>query len=587
MDYRKLVETMDDLKETFLHFETMLEDYEDKEDLFTKLSFIYIQNFRESFIEATNIIAFKQVIEEDYNIVFDEIEDLVNNLVQINELIPKAESEKEDTIEYNEYSQQSGESGYIYLLINPSMVGVVKIGKTTRDPETRAKELSSATGVPTPFTLVYKEYFSDCSIAESAIHDLLEDKGYRLSSNREFFNIPIPDAINLIQEVKQILPNNDYSSYKNVNDQDSNNDTYQLVEDLIEEGENYLHGYGDTLQNFDKAIKSLEKAGKLGSAKAYLIIGKAYVDSLFKEDGLKLSIPKALEYFEKGSVLNGLASNHCLAEMASAFSGRHEGIDENFQHLNNAKTCWKKFIKNITIKNSDFNDKYYLVDYISYFLFATKDFPTLRADVLEDSLEIINWFKYDIKEIIDSSGFTFNSLPDHFILKQRIIFLQDFLNDNFNLLDSKNNFNFSIVDINKLDANNIIINGNLSEGTLFVDNILGFHTAGGSDYSIVKEIILENENVSKAETGQDITIIVENTFDDYEYIEFLISNYQDEKIQVSKSGTFTYNRSKFDKEVETSPISNELLNNKTSDVRPTDNKQQTLASKFRNLFSKS
>ncbi len=42
-------------------------------------------------------------------------------------------------------------NGYVYVLMNSSMRGLVKIGKTEREPEERAKELSASTGVPTPF----------------------------------------------------------------------------------------------------------------------------------------------------------------------------------------------------------------------------------------------------------------------------------------------------------------------------------------------------------------------------------------------------------------------------------------------------
>ncbi|PIY04238.1 MAG: hypothetical protein COZ20_06175 [Gallionellales bacterium CG_4_10_14_3_um_filter_54_96] len=48
-----------------------------------------------------------------------------------------------------------GSSGYVYVLLNQSLPGCVKIGKTTRDTATRAAELSSATGVPTPFMVAY------------------------------------------------------------------------------------------------------------------------------------------------------------------------------------------------------------------------------------------------------------------------------------------------------------------------------------------------------------------------------------------------------------------------------------------------
>ena len=66
--------------------------------------------------------------------------------------------------------------GYIYALINPSLKGLVKVGKTSRNPEARAIELSSATGVPTPFIVGYEILVDDCDAAESFVHELLSIK---------------------------------------------------------------------------------------------------------------------------------------------------------------------------------------------------------------------------------------------------------------------------------------------------------------------------------------------------------------------------------------------------------------------------
>ena len=81
------------------------------------------------------------------------------------------------------------DNGYVYVLMNPSMQNLVKIGKTKREPEERAKELSSTTGIPTPFVVVYSCYFESCSEVEYFIHKYLETEGFRVSSNREFFEI--------------------------------------------------------------------------------------------------------------------------------------------------------------------------------------------------------------------------------------------------------------------------------------------------------------------------------------------------------------------------------------------------------------
>lgn len=81
--------------------------------------------------------------------------------------------------------------GYVYILSNPSMPGIVKIGKTTRTIEARAQELYQ-TGVPTPFKIEHYVYSPDCLELEQLIHSGLEK--WRVSLAREFFAIDIADA---------------------------------------------------------------------------------------------------------------------------------------------------------------------------------------------------------------------------------------------------------------------------------------------------------------------------------------------------------------------------------------------------------
>lgn len=96
-------------------------------------------------------------------------------------------------------------SGYVYAMINASYPGLVKVGKTTREPEERAKELSGSTGVPTPFIVVYHRKFLDCNNAEQQIHKILTAKGYRVNDNREFFSAPIPTIIEIILSIEDDL----------------------------------------------------------------------------------------------------------------------------------------------------------------------------------------------------------------------------------------------------------------------------------------------------------------------------------------------------------------------------------------------
>jgi hypothetical protein len=93
--------------------------------------------------------------------------------------------------------------GYIYILSNPSMPGILKIGKTERDPDERISELSNVSGVPTPFYLEYKIFVPDCHSAEKSIHEAL--KAMRVSDRREFFDIIVSDAIDIVKS--QVVTN--------------------------------------------------------------------------------------------------------------------------------------------------------------------------------------------------------------------------------------------------------------------------------------------------------------------------------------------------------------------------------------------
>ena len=94
-------------------------------------------------------------------------------------------------------------SGAVYVLINPSMKGLLKIGKTKRNAEDRAAEISVGTGVPTEFVVAYEEPFQDSDKAELLIHDKLAN--FRVSPNREFFRMELKDAIVAIREVADRL----------------------------------------------------------------------------------------------------------------------------------------------------------------------------------------------------------------------------------------------------------------------------------------------------------------------------------------------------------------------------------------------
>ena len=91
-------------------------------------------------------------------------------------------------------------AGYIYILSNSAMPGLLKIGRTDRHPEQRARELRT-TGVPHPFVLEHYVDVEDSAHAEAQIHQFLQSKGARMSTDREFFSISMHEAIEALDLV--------------------------------------------------------------------------------------------------------------------------------------------------------------------------------------------------------------------------------------------------------------------------------------------------------------------------------------------------------------------------------------------------
>lgn len=85
--------------------------------------------------------------------------------------------------------------GYVYILSNESMPGLVKIGRTSRAAEGRAQELF-VTGVPTPFKVEESLLFPDAKRAESDLHKKL--RKHRVYHGREFFRVSVDEAAKIL-----------------------------------------------------------------------------------------------------------------------------------------------------------------------------------------------------------------------------------------------------------------------------------------------------------------------------------------------------------------------------------------------------
>ncbi len=87
--------------------------------------------------------------------------------------------------------------GFVYVLTNPAMPGLVKIGMTdNNDVSVRVGQLYTS-GVPFPFTVEFAGRVATPSEVESAFH--IAFAPHRINSKREFFRIEPVQAIAILK----------------------------------------------------------------------------------------------------------------------------------------------------------------------------------------------------------------------------------------------------------------------------------------------------------------------------------------------------------------------------------------------------
>ena len=94
---------------------------------------------------------------------------------------------------YGLYADQGEGDQWVYVLSNPSLPKeYLKIGYTKLKPEERATQISSATGVPTPYKVEWAYKCFNGEIVERMTHQKL--KAFRVNNRKEFFHISLEEA---------------------------------------------------------------------------------------------------------------------------------------------------------------------------------------------------------------------------------------------------------------------------------------------------------------------------------------------------------------------------------------------------------
>jgi len=86
--------------------------------------------------------------------------------------------------------------GWVYVISNKAMPGIVKVGHSTKDPELRAEELNHA-GSPHPYLVEYEILIEEPYHIEQNVHKSLSSK----HEGKEWFRCTPEDAIAAIKQV--------------------------------------------------------------------------------------------------------------------------------------------------------------------------------------------------------------------------------------------------------------------------------------------------------------------------------------------------------------------------------------------------
>jgi hypothetical protein len=207
--------------------------------------------------------------------------------------------EKSD-IQYRGIASVWMAEGYLYVLVNSSMPGLVKVGKTTRLPSERVAELSGSTGVATPFIVAFEQYFADCDAAEQYVHTELTRRRLREAANREFFRAAPNDVIRVILETPGLLSGASDDVSKGA----------APWQGLFAEAEQFHYGRGEHFQDSDQAERLYLAAARLGAPLAFRRLGDLLHDAESRDN------KSAAKHYQDGASRGDYG---CYAQLAGLY----------------------------------------------------------------------------------------------------------------------------------------------------------------------------------------------------------------------------------------------------------------------------
>jgi hypothetical protein len=150
----------------------------------------------------------KRITIEEAQDLIKVSEDYTNSEATYFTLTPSDKGDGWESVEYytnrpKKISIPKGITGcqYVYVLSNPLMPGIVKIGFTKNKPSERVKQINSATGVAQDFIVEWALPCFNAHDVEKQVHLYLEENGFRVSKNKEFFSISVNEAKSVVERI--------------------------------------------------------------------------------------------------------------------------------------------------------------------------------------------------------------------------------------------------------------------------------------------------------------------------------------------------------------------------------------------------
>lgn len=207
--------------------------------------------------------------------------------------------------------------GFVYILSNNSMPGLLKIGKSKDGGFLRSDDLYT-TGVPEPYVVLKEALVSNMNVVEKNLHTLLKD--YRPNPDREFFKIDYDKCMKLIEETYSEI---EWSEPKNIN--------------LTRKSKDYWKNYQEELNALKTKAENFEKYAEENK---WFEHKDCYDGDILTRAGFKTSVLQLLDQLQRG------------------LNNRPEAVEQNSKFLKEDDKSLKEDLKKVNKRLAYYEERY-------------------------------------------------------------------------------------------------------------------------------------------------------------------------------------------------------------------------------------